>query len=107
MNMVGGRIGDAAGMTHWKTWLGVLVVLLFTAVSALGVVMTTFRSRHLLHELQKLEQERNQLQVEWGRLLLEQSSLVAQGRVEDAALGQLGMEVPAMDRIVVLNPHEQ
>lgn len=83
-------------------WLLLMMLLAGISATALGVVLTTFNSRHLLNQLQQLEQERNQLQVEWGRLLLEQSSLVALGRMEDAAINQLDMEVPAMDRIVVL-----
>jgi cell division protein FtsL len=83
-------------------WLLLALLLVGIAATALGVVLTTFNSRHLLNQLQQLEQERNQLQVEWGRLLLEQSSLVAQGRMEDAAMRQLDMEVPDVDRIVVL-----
>jgi cell division protein FtsL len=65
------------------------------------VVFTTFTTRHLLNNLQQLVQEQNHLQVEWGQLLLEQSSLVAQGQVEEIAISQLGMEVPAMDKVVV------
>ena len=85
-----------------KSWL--LFVLLLTAItgSALGVVMTSFTSRHILNDLHKLEQQRNELQVEWGKLLLEQSSLVAQGKVEDTAVSALNMEVPDMDQVVVL-----
>lgn len=81
-----------------------LLVLLLAglAASALGVVLTTFNSRHLLNDLQQLEQQRNDLQVEWGQLLLEQSSLVTQGKVEDMAISQLDMEVPSMEHVVVL-----
>jgi cell division protein FtsL len=64
-------------------------------------VYTTFTSRHLLNSLQELEKQRNRLQVEWSQLLLEQSSLVAQGKVEDTAIAELGMEVPDMSKVVV------
>ena len=84
-------------------WLQLLLLLAGIAATALGVVLTTFNSRHLLNQLQKLEQERNQLQVEWGQLLLEQSSLVAQGQMEETAIRELGMEVPNMEHVVVLN----
>lgn len=85
-----------------KFWLLLFLLLAGICATALGVVLTTFNSRHLLNQLQKLEQERNQLQVEWSQLLLEQSSLVAQGRMEDAAMTQLGMEAPVMEQVVVL-----
>jgi len=83
-------------------WVMFVLLLAGITLSALGVVLTTFNSRHLLNDLQKLEQQRNDLQVEWGQLLLEQSSLVTQGKVEDMAISQLDMEVPAMEQVVVL-----
>lgn len=85
-----------------RFWILLFLLLAGIASTALGVVLTTFNSRHLLNQLQQLEQERNQLQVEWGQLLLEQSSLVAQGKMEETAISQLGMEVPSMDQVVVL-----
>ncbi len=85
-----------------RFWVLLFLLLAGIAGTALGVVLTTFNSRHLLNQLQKLEQERNQLQVEWGQLLLEQSSLVSQGKVEDTAISQLDMEVPSMEHVVVL-----
>lgn len=81
---------------------GFVVLLLAVTASAMGVVWSTHLSRHLLNELQGLERERNALQVEWGRLLLEQSSLVAQGRIEDLAAARLDMKVPAMENVVVV-----
>jgi len=85
-----------------RFWMLMLLLLAGISATGLGVVLTTFNSRHLLNQLQKLEQERNELQVEWSQLLLEQSSLVAQGRVEDTAISQLGMEVPSIENVVVL-----
>jgi cell division protein FtsL len=83
-------------------WLILLALLAGIAGTGIGIVNTTFVSRQLLNARQGLEQQRNQLQVEWRRLLLEQSSLVAQGKVEDLARSQLGMEVPDMEKTVVL-----
>jgi cell division protein FtsL len=54
-----------------------------------------------LNALQQQEKLRNQLQVEWGQLLLEQSSIVAQGKVEELAVKELNMEVPDMNKVVV------
>ena len=85
-----------------RTAMVLLSLLLSVSASALGVVYTTYDSRHHLNELQALEQERNQLQVEWTRLLLEQSSLVAQGKVEETAISRLDMAVPDLEQVVVL-----
>lgn len=94
-----GRTRLEPGPRYWL-WFALLLVLV--GASGLGVVYTTFSSRHLLNDLQQLEKQRNRLQVEWGRLLLEQSSLVAQGRVEDMAIAELGMEVPDLKQVVVI-----
>ncbi len=51
--------------------------------------------------MQELEKQRNRVQIEYSQLLLEQASLVAQGKVEDTAIAELGMEVPDMSKVVV------
>ena len=83
-------------------WGGFYLLLLVVCISALGVVYATHSSRHLLNDLQTLENERNALQVEWGQLLLEQSSLISQGRVEDIARAELKMIIPSQEDIVVV-----
>ncbi len=93
--------GERAAEAGLRFWALFLVLLVAVTLTALGVVYTTFSSRHLLNSLQQLEKQRNRLQVEWGQLLLEQSSLVAQGKVEDTAIAELGMEVPDMNKVVV------
>lgn len=84
------------------SWCTLVALLAVTAGSAIGVIWSTHKSRHLLNELQKLEQQRNDLQVEWGQLLLEQSSLVSQGRIENLAIAELGMKIPATENVVVV-----
>jgi cell division protein FtsL len=84
-----------------RFWTVFLVLLGAVTLTALSIVYTTFTSRHLLNQLQDLEKRRNKLQVEFGQLLLEQGSLVAQGRVEDTAIAELGMQVPDMNKVVV------
>lgn len=85
------------------TWLGLVSLLLVTTGTATGVIYSTHKSRQLLNELQQLEQQRNELQVEWGQLLLEQSSLVSQGRIENLAIAELGMKIPATENVVVVS----
>jgi cell division protein FtsL len=87
--------------TRQRHWVVFVLLLLTVITSAITVVFTTFTSRRLLNELQDAVQEQNRLQVEWGQLLLEQGSLVAQGQIEEIAITQLGMQVPAMDKVVV------
>jgi cell division protein FtsL len=84
------------------SWCTLVALLGVTAGSAIGVIWSTHKSRHLLNDLQQLEQERNDLQVQWGQLLLEQSSLVSQGRIENLAIAELGMKIPATENVVVV-----
>ena len=85
-----------------KTMVHLIVLLMLTTVSATGVIYSTHKSRYLLNELRQLERQRNNLQVEWGKLLLEQSSLVAQGRIENLAIVELGMKIPTVENVVVV-----
>jgi len=97
------RVAGAQAPLSAAAWAGLLVLVLAMVGSALGVVYSTQVSRQLLNELQGLEVRRNDLQEEWGRLLLEQSSLASQGRIEDKAMNELGLEAPAMDKVVVVH----
>jgi cell division protein FtsL len=54
-------------------------------------------------ELQSFYKARDQLDDEWGRLLLEQSTLVRQGRVERLARKRLGMVMPGSTEVVIVN----
>ena len=44
------------------------------------------------------------MDVEWGQLQLEQSTLTTQGRVEHAARSRLGMIIPPPEQMVILKP---
>jgi len=79
--------------------LGVVVLL-----SALAVVDAQHRSRALFVELQALEAEAAELETEWGRLQLEQSTWATHGRIERIAREELDMRLPEFDsaEIVVL-----
>ncbi|MDR0781611.1 MAG: cell division protein FtsL [Pseudomonadales bacterium] len=83
-------------------WLGFCALLLLAMASALAVIYATHLGRGRLNVLQLLEQQRNAVQAEYGRLLLEQSSLVSQGKIENMAVSELGMQRPDMSKVVVL-----
>ncbi|BAW79589.1 cell division protein FtsI [Candidatus Nitrosoglobus terrae] len=86
-------------MIRWLL-LGVLVAL--ALISGVGVVYTKHENRKLFIELQKFYKIRDQLDDEWGRLLLEQSTLSRQGRVEHLAREKLGLLMPDSTEIVIL-----
>lgn len=98
---------NRAGQQYGAVSISVkLVASLWLAVvgSALGVVYVAHQSRLLYHELALLEQEKNRLEVDWGRYLLEESSLASMYRVETAAQKKLGLQVPGIEEIVVVKP---
>ena len=72
--------------------------------SALSVVWAKHESRKLFVTLQKLERVRDDLNVEWGRLQLEQSTWATHGRIEAVAREQLAMQLPQAESIVLVTP---
>lgn len=83
-----------------------IFALLIAAVllSALGVIDARHENRRLFTQLQQLRQQRDQLNVEWGQLLLEQSTWSTHARIEQMATQQLDMQLPAHPKIVVVHP---
>lgn len=79
-----------------------LVGLLFG--SALGVVYTQHQARKLFVELQKLQIVRDELNMDWGRLQLEQSTWATHGRIELLARDRLGMQIPAPASVRLVKP---
>ena len=95
-------------------WLGLAsassallyALLVSLLVSGLMVVKTTQENRFAFNELQVLREEANQLDVEWGQLLLEQSTFGLGGRIEQKATRELQMQVPRISDIVMVNLNE-
>lgn len=81
-----------------------LVLGLCVLLSALGVVYSKHRSRELFKELQVLVAQRDDLNIEWGRLMLEQSTWATPSRVEKVARERLGMKVPSSEQVVIVTP---
>lgn len=92
----------------WRSQLFWITVILWLAViaSSLGVVYLTYDVRVKFNELESLRRQQNELQVTWGQYLLEESTWAAWGRVERLAREQLSMEVPALNRVVVVSLDE-
>ena len=71
-------------------------------VSAVWVIKTKHESRQLFVELESLNRERDRLQVDWGRLQLEESTWGTHARVETLAMGPLSLRRPAPEQVVVV-----
>jgi cell division protein FtsL len=86
--------------------LRVLVTLLALAnvISAIGVVHARHRHRQLFVDLTKLEKARDELNIEFGRLQLEQATWAESNRIDQIARSRLGMKFPETGEIVVVRP---
>ena len=83
---------------------GALNGLLLVAVvlCALSVVTSQHKARKLLNELQKEKEHAQQMEVEWGQLQLEQSTLATSARIEKIAAKQLQMQLPRSGQIRIV-----
>lgn len=71
-------------------------------LSALQVVIARHDTRRLFVELQELERKNDQLNEEWGRLQLEQSTWAINDRIESFARTKLDMKMPEHSSVVLL-----
>ncbi len=90
--------------TPWGGYVWVVLLVLAVVLSALAVIYNAYSYRALFHEQQVLQQRSDDLQVEWGQLLLEQSALASHSRIEKVVTEKLQMYVPSPDEIVVVRP---
>ena len=83
----------------------VIVTLLLAAavfISAVKVVLVQHEARRIFAQTQALENSRDELNEEWGRLQLEQSTWATADRIERLARSKLHMVNPDADSIVLL-----
>jgi cell division protein FtsL len=82
------------------------IALLWVAVlaSSLGVIYAKHEARSRFSELQQLTHERDDLDIEWGQLQLEQSTWATHGRVERLARDDLRMVIPQANDLRIVQP---
>ena len=71
-------------------------------VSSVWVIKAKHQSRQLFVELEALNRERDRLQIDWGRLQLEQSTWGTHPRIESLALERLNLASPRPEEVVVI-----
>jgi cell division protein FtsL len=76
-----------------------LILAAVLAASALGVVAARHKARELYVALSHEQDRARELDVEFGRLQLEQSTWAMHSRIEKIASGRLGMSVPDAHRM--------
>lgn len=83
----------------------ILLTAAFVAVcmlSALAIIYTKHESRKLFVELENLTNERDELNIEWGQLQIEQSTWATHGRIERVALEEMALIRPQAGEIYVI-----
>lgn len=77
---------------------------LLTLGSAAGAIYSKHRARELFLELERLNRQRDELEIDWGRLQLEQSAWSTHAFVESVATQKLKMTTPRPAEIEVVAP---
>jgi cell division protein FtsL len=83
-----------------------LMLLLVSAVLGTGVAVVYARQAHrqAYVQLNKLVRERDELNIEFSRLQLEQATWAETNRIEQVATERVGMLFPASSELVVVRP---
>jgi len=87
-----------------STKVGLFGLSVAVLVTALAVIYSQHQSRKSFVELQELQKVRDEIDVQWGRLQLEQGAWTTHGRVEQIARNKLDMEIPRTDEVVIVTP---
>lgn len=82
------------------------VAALFAALLATGVglVYSHHQSRQLFIDLQTQQAQRDELDIEWELLQLEQSTLATDAEVDEKARGPLQMRIPGPEQVIYVAP---
>ncbi|WP_088329985.1 cell division protein FtsL [Lacimicrobium sp. SS2-24] len=81
---------------------GRVLLFLMVVLSALAVILSAHLNRQLAIGHEQQMQQRDQLDVEWRHLVLEQSALTEHNRLESMAAKELNMRRPEpADEVVV------
>lgn len=80
-----------------------IVLALILVFGALSVVTSQHKTRSMFVALQYEHEVARQLEVEWGQLQLEQSTLAMHGRIERIASTKLNMKVPTAARVQIVS----
>ena len=86
--------------------LAVAVAVLWLAAlgSAAGAIYCKHRARELFVQLERLNGQRDNLQIQWGQLQLEQSAWSTHAFVERVASTKLHMAMPPPKEIEIIAP---
>lgn len=86
-----------------KKIISYIILLVLVFLSAIMVVFQVFEYRHDYRELSSFTRERDDLNAEWGRLLIEQQTFGATAQIGTRAVTQLRMYSPPATQTVVIS----
>jgi cell division protein FtsL len=89
-----------------RSFLPLLLAVLWLAVlaSSVQVIYARHKAREVFVRLEQLNAERDSLDMEWGRLQLEQSYWSSHAFVERVANSKLQMTLPQMRDVRIVRP---
>jgi cell division protein FtsL len=87
---------------HLLELVGVLVLAACVVASGIWIVSVEHRSRQLFIEAEELNRQLDQIQIDWGRLQIEQSTYAQHSRIEALARQRLRLTEPDGDQLVVV-----
>lgn len=80
----------------------VIILLLVVIASAFSVIYFTHMHRQSTNTLERLLEEKDELDIEWRNLLLEQNSLAEHSAIESKAAKYLKMKRPDAESEVII-----
>lgn len=86
-----------------KKIISYVILLILVFFSAIMVVFQVFEYRHDYRELSSFTREKDDLNAEWGRLLIEQQTFGATAQIGTRAVTQLRMYSPPAAQTVVIS----
>ncbi|EXJ11715.1 Cell division protein FtsL [Nitrincola nitratireducens] len=82
------------------------VLIIAIVMTALLVIQAAYDYRRLFNDHQVLVHQWDELQVEWGQLLLEQSTWGGHSRIESEAESRIGMRAPEPSDIEIVRDEQ-
>lgn len=79
-----------------------IILVFLVLASAFFVVYVKDLNRRMFMFYQTLQDQQAQIYVDWGKLLLEQTTWSTQSRIQQVATQRLGMQVPDQKQVVIV-----
>ena len=91
-----------AAMLSFPHSLKIAVLWVMVVISGLSVAYVSHLCREKYGQLMVMERDANQMQVDYGKYLLEQSAWGSLQRIEVSAIAELNMRSPKPEEIVIV-----